>query len=120
MTKKITETQGLFAVFVAVSVGNAAPGGAEGTALLGKAVFFQPILHLSLIHILQEDQCLCHSFEVELLCPTFVAHALTFDQLCLNVNQFPDFIRFQCNRCLLYTSNPSLLIKNMDKSHQIF
>ena len=31
---------------VAVGVGDAAAGGAESTALLGKAVFFQPILHL--------------------------------------------------------------------------
>ena len=44
--EQVAQTQGLFAVFVAVSVGNAAPGGAEGTALLGKAVFFQPVLHL--------------------------------------------------------------------------
>ncbi len=44
--EQVAQTQGLFAVFVAVSVGNAPPGGAEGTSLLGKAVFLQTILYL--------------------------------------------------------------------------
>ena len=44
--EQVAQTQSLFAVLVAVGVGDAAAGGAEGTALLGKAVFFQPILHL--------------------------------------------------------------------------
>ena len=44
--EQVAQTQSLFAVLVAVGVGDAAAGGAESTALLGKAVFFQPILHL--------------------------------------------------------------------------
>ncbi len=44
--EQVAQTQGLFAVLVAVSIGDAAPGGAESAALLGKAVFFQTILHL--------------------------------------------------------------------------
>ena len=44
--EQVAQTQGLFAVLVAVSVGDAAAGGAKSTAFLGKAVFFQPVLHL--------------------------------------------------------------------------
>ena len=44
--EQVAQTQGLFAVFVAVGVGDAAPGGAEGAPLFGQAVFFQTILHL--------------------------------------------------------------------------
>ena len=44
--QQIPQTQGLFAVLVAVGVGDAAPGGAESGALSGKAVFFQPVLYL--------------------------------------------------------------------------
>ena len=44
--QKVTQTQGLFAVLVAVSVSDAAPGRAERAALFGKAVLFQPILYL--------------------------------------------------------------------------
>ena len=44
--QQIAQTQGLLAVFVAVGIGDAAAGGAEGGALFGKAVFFQLVLHL--------------------------------------------------------------------------
>ena len=44
--QKVAQTQGLFAVLVAVSVGNAAPGRAERAALFSKAVLFQPVLYL--------------------------------------------------------------------------
>lgn len=35
-----------------------------------------------------------HGFEVELLCPTFVANALAFGQLCLNIDQLCKVGRF--------------------------
>ena len=57
-------------------------------ALIGQALF------------LQKQQSLCHGFEIELFRPTFIACALAFGQLCLNVNQFPNPIRFQHNRVL--------------------
>ena len=44
--QKVAQTQGLFAVLVAVGVGNAPAGRTECTALLGKTIFFQPVLHL--------------------------------------------------------------------------
>jgi hypothetical protein len=44
--EQVAQTQGLFAVFVAVGIGDAAAGGAERTALLGQTVLFQTILHL--------------------------------------------------------------------------
>jgi len=44
--QQIAQTQGLFAVFVAVGVGNAAAGRTKGRTLLGKAVLFQAVLHL--------------------------------------------------------------------------
>ena len=44
--EQIAQTQGLFAVFVAVGVGDAPAGGAEGCAFFGQAVLFQPVLHL--------------------------------------------------------------------------
>ena len=44
--EQVAQTQGLFAVLVAVSVSNAAPGRAERAALFGKAVLFQPVLYL--------------------------------------------------------------------------
>ena len=44
--QKVTQTQGLFAVLVAVSIGDAAPGRAERAALFGKAILFQPVLYL--------------------------------------------------------------------------
>ena len=59
--QKITQTQGLFAVLVAVSVGNAAPGRAERAALFGKAVLFQPILYLVPRH---GDSSLIGEFQV--------------------------------------------------------
>ena len=60
------------------------------------------IILVEQIFLLQEDQSLCHSFEVEFLRPMFVANALALSQPCLNVNQFPDFIRFQRNRVLAF------------------
>ena len=44
--QQVAQTQGLFAVFIAVGVGNAAAGRAKGRALLGKAILFQAVLHL--------------------------------------------------------------------------
>ena len=60
------------------------------------------IILVEQIFLLQEDQSLCHGFEVVLLCPMLIACAFTLGQLCLNVNQFPDFIRFQRNRVLAF------------------
>ena len=59
--QKVTQTQGLFAVLVAVSVSNAAPGRAERAALFGKAVLFQPILYLVPRH---GDSSLIGEFQV--------------------------------------------------------
>ena len=44
--EQVAQTQGLFAVFVAVGISDAAAGGAERTALLGQTVLFQTVLHL--------------------------------------------------------------------------
>ena len=43
--QKIPQTQGLFAVFVAVGIGNAAAGRAERFSLFGKAVLLKAVLY---------------------------------------------------------------------------
>ena len=53
------------------------------------------IILVEQIFLLQEDQSLRHGFEVELLCPTFVANTLALGQLCLNINQLCKVGRFR-------------------------
>ena len=43
--QKIPQTQGLFAVFVAVGIGNAAAGRAERFSFFGKAVLLKAVLY---------------------------------------------------------------------------
>ena len=59
--EQVAQTQGLFAVFVAVRVGNAPPGGTKGRAILGQTVFLQPILYFVPGH---GDGGLIRKFEV--------------------------------------------------------
>ena len=49
---------------------------------------------------LQEDQGLCHSFEVVFFRPTLVADAIALFQLRLNIHQFPDAVGLKLNRAL--------------------
>jgi len=58
--------------------------------LVGQALFLQKL------------HSLCHNFEIVFREPTLIADALVLGQPCLNVNQFPDFIRFQRNRVLAF------------------
>ena len=51
---------------------------------------------------LQEDQGLCHSFEVVFFRPTLVADALTLLQLRLNIDQFPDAVRLGLDSALAF------------------
>ena len=58
---------------------------------------------------LQEDQGLCHGFEVVLFRPTLVADALALLQLCLNVHQFLNLIGLVCCDGLDGRSKPDVL-----------
>jgi len=58
---------------------------------------------------LQENQGLCHGFEVVFLRPTLVADALALLQLCLNVHQFLNLIGLVCCDRLDGRSKPDVL-----------
>ena len=66
-----------------------------GYGLVVAKTVYKWIVNAEEIFLLQEDQSLRHGFEVELLCPTFVANALAFGQLCLNINQLCKVGRFR-------------------------
>lgn len=59
--EQIAQAQRLFAVLIAVSVGNAPPGGAKGRALFGQAVLLQAILYAMPRH---RDGSLVGKFQV--------------------------------------------------------
>ena len=68
--------------------------------------------------LLQEKQGLRPAFEVEFFRPTLIADALARSNFCLNVNQFPDFIRLLLAAGLDGRGEPDVLGEGGE--HQLF